>query len=1808
MKISINKSAKRVLSIALALVMLVGTLFTANIGVNIIADAETAPIAEGTIDLLEFGSYLTEMGSTSTYWDTKVADNGETGDSWENAIIIDSAEEFVYLCKGATNNATKGKYYKVADGIAGFDLSKGDLNLNGTIEENLTKIQNSGKNHSGGTDVAFQGHFDGSGVTIYGATTVNGTYGGLFSCTSGTVTIKNVNVRLCSFVANSAAGGIIGNYAGAGLGSLTIENCSVTDCYIEVKKAGYGCGVGALVGFANNYGSGTNGPITVNNCYVNLDEDNFISQNEMGTQTDATLDGVHGGLLGFVVTNYTNGGAGNITNCVVIGIKPYATSSCTATNNVQHSGLETHFANVYTDQPAGNSVFIGGTLTRNFTNRVYQLTPDQMKGIAAVSNMNLPWFSVWTPGEEGEYPTFVKPGEELGISFWSGSAASEFAGGTGTKEDPFIIETADQLYRALSVVTGTTSDVETTESVAGGVQGDRMLKQGSTTVYVPVYTPYYYKVADGIDAFYLNSVYGNETLAGAKAMGTSSNKKDWKPGKSFVGYLDGNGVTIYGMYSSTGTGLIQKLDGSATVKNINFNSCYSTGSGNVALLTTNLGSYNNDSTIINVANISVRNSYIATSRSITLTQRDDNKLYQHNPGAAGIVSTNNTAEAFTMSNCLYDGNTCERAIGATSEATVDMIGAIISGGNGMNNVVLNSCVSLGAPAVDEVYVNGKEVFYNRYDQSQGFPVHFYSCYSDMPLNAITTAYPNKYDKLKDIGRITKANTYEKFDMPKLAWNNWVLTKLEDGRVIPMPTVNTADEIVGSYVSIIGSEAKNGKYASVGPYVGGTNPYTYTLKGSGTEADPFIIETDVQLARAIATGGMNLNDKLYYKLGNDIDLSGGAWITQDTILSTTASYTYRPFSGTLDGDGHTITGLSAGDSASAGLIPILAGGTVKNLHVRGATVISGNGTDISTEAYTGQFEGVDQSAYAGIIVGKMLGGSVIGCSVENATVSAANGYGEDIFIVGYHDYIVDRDFGVIENSYFVGENDYGETTRYITEHIQDDGIILFEAEDFTNEVLSNIDSYKDTWYIGGAEGSLPRLINHAEAMENVDVVGDGKTDDYSAADLTSLRNKLLRKSAYANIYGDVSRNGVINIADLAVLQRIIVDNGGWADITDGFWANVDIGEVDIYYGENDNYDAARKLELYLEAQTGADIIKHVSSSKGTESGANSDSSKVYLHANDTAETPDGKLDIIVGTLDNVDAYKSNTVATAANTYAVTYDEENEVIWIQGQNFTAVEQAVLDFIAGSDYKASTVFSCGSKELEDYKKPITVKLDTNYDGTIDTDKTFYYAWGDEFESDTIDTNNWTHNNQQTEGTQGSAGSYNNLEMAPVKDLGKVIVVENGRLSMKRAHDTELNKSDISYNGIVGSVALDVTPGEENGYSQWTNGANGANSIDADGSDQYFTSGKITTSRGMLFKQGYIEFQGQLPADGHAFPAWWLMGRPAQAANNNGYDNSLYSKVYKINNKWNGSATWNQTNLDTYKYQIPSAIYEIDIIEIMQHSDRHQQIKEAGWLSTGSYYNNDYKSRKTAVNLYFLNSTIHKWWNNGVYDGGTSDDTSDDLLYIHDWDNYKVLGGITNSAFSTTSSADSWIHNIGSTIYDFGTATRSNITGSDYWDTRNFQQAPHDKLTATRRYGFSWNTDGVSGFEATLYIYNADGKGTTVTVPIASGMSDYAAFKDGNKETEADGAIGSNAGVYSDAKVFNQYMYILFDNKYYSSNDNISISSNASANMFTDLLTCAGLKSLEIDYIRVYQEDGARDIVTKETESFNNANHFGY
>ncbi len=676
----------------------------------------------GTTDLLEFGQYLIDAGSTSKWYDTLLADNGETG-AQHDPIIIDTAEEFVCLAKGVLTD-TAGKYYKVADGIGAFDLSKGNLSLDGTLKENIDRIKSSGKNHSGGSP-GFQGNFDGNGVTIYGAWTNHtegnvGMYAGLFSVTRGNVTIKNINVKFASFTGKNSVGGIVGYHAGDGSNSLTIENCSVTDSHLEVTTSGWGVCVGGIVGYAQNLstykdtedtdGDGdttetiyVNGAVTIKNCFVNLDEEYFISSFEKGTQTDTTLHGIHGGVAGFLSTN-----ALSVSDCVVIGITPYATTTCTIYNDIQHSGLAHHFNNIYTDQPSG-SVDIGGTSgVRDFSGRIFTLNQSQMQGLEALENMNLDP-SIWM-ADDTDYPQLRTSHKDISYTcnkngthsemcicgfggttsactvqngrctvceanstcskketiYWDGTIASGFIDqSTGTKDDPVIINTASELaYLIISK-----------EDVS-------ILSDGS---------PKYFKIADGIGNIVLQDpIFANDILS----FKTSSEVKTffekysnwlytwptmaWER-SSFCGYFDGNGACIYGLYqvSSNNAGLFSSIDAGASIHNLAVMNSYITTVasnyqiGAIAAVGNGIDYGAKANGVIWFDSCIVGNCYMRSSAS-------DGSAHQR----AGIIMGNAYEEAVTVDNCLVYGN--DAYYGSSYQYKIPLVGM------GRNNIKANS--------------------------------------------------------------------------------------------------------------------------------------------------------------------------------------------------------------------------------------------------------------------------------------------------------------------------------------------------------------------------------------------------------------------------------------------------------------------------------------------------------------------------------------------------------------------------------------------------------------------------------------------------------------------------------------------------------------------------------------------------------------------------------------------------------------------------------------------------------------------------------------------------------------------------------------------------------------------------------------------------------------------------------------------------------------------------------------------------------------------------------------------------------------
>ena len=131
----------------------------------------------------------------------------------------------------------------------------------------------------------------------------------------------------------------------------------------------------------------------------------------------------------------------------------------------------------------------------------------------------------------------------------------------------------------------------------------------------------------------------------------------------------------------------------------------------------------------------------------------------------------------------------------------------------------------------------------------------------------------------------------------------------------------------------------------------------------------------------------------YRLTADIDLAGAQW--------TPAGSSGKPFTGTLDGDGHTISNFTVPECDETGFFGVM-NGTVRNLTLENASYTVQGGTLGGLAAVSaGTFEDctvsgemtVGGKAAAGGLVGKMTGGSLTNCTADvriDAQATAAVG--------------------------------------------------------------------------------------------------------------------------------------------------------------------------------------------------------------------------------------------------------------------------------------------------------------------------------------------------------------------------------------------------------------------------------------------------------------------------------------------------------------------------------------------------------------------------------------------------------------------------------------------------------------------------------------------------------------------------------------------------------------------------------------------------------------------------------------------------
>ena len=181
---------------------------------------------------------------------------------------------------------------------------------------------------------------------------------------------------------------------------------------------------------------------------------------------------------------------------------------------------------------------------------------------------------------------------------------------------------------------------------------------------------------------------------------------------------------------------------------------------------------------------------------------------------------------------------------------------------------------------------------------------------------------------------------------------------------------------------------------------------YPLGGDGSELHPYMVSNRSELEQ-IDNGYMSA----HFRLVKDIDLSDDYWTPLHTTTSTTGVST--GFSGEIDGQGHTINGMTVSlpyTTGGAGLVAYNRGGTIKDLTFTDANVQAGFVLGTVAGQNTGVIENchVDTYIYAtyitntnygyGVFAGGIVGingGTIRGCTADGTLNANYSGYTGDI---------------------------------------------------------------------------------------------------------------------------------------------------------------------------------------------------------------------------------------------------------------------------------------------------------------------------------------------------------------------------------------------------------------------------------------------------------------------------------------------------------------------------------------------------------------------------------------------------------------------------------------------------------------------------------------------------------------------------------------------------------------------------------------------------------------------------------------------
>lgn len=555
---------------------------------------------------------------------------------------------------------------------------------------------------------------------------------------------------------------------------------------------------------------------------------------------------------------------------------------------------------------------------------------------------------------------------------WDGTLATAFESGDGSKDNPYVIKTAEQLaYMALSKTLNSADK--------------------------------YFKVVDNA-VFDLAGLEGITLDSGVGDVKAATKGKKWHndDAQVFSGNFDGNGLVVYNLYSAGGyAGLFpvvvtNNTAKSVTIKNVTVVNSYICGyhfSGGIV----GFANANTTDKSITFENCAVKNCFIS----------DNNNANTACERTSGILAGGIGHNKATVKNCI--------AIDNITSAT-NITGGFIGNTSAYAGVAsITNSIAIGTLPYSVQNSGSSKELQDKSTQA--------SCYANVYTDQnVSNAYADS--NVKKVSKDNMKGSAARANMTGLDWSVWIAfdgeypdlrsnhtlsvtsgdvsghkivcsdcqKSMTEAHVLKEDSTGTYETCECGYKKAIAiSDKKIVKWKDTSGYentvFSSFAAFTESMSGDGTENNPYIIKTAEQLYFLLtATNSANSKGK-YFKVADNIyafDFTAFSGVTENTssteLKAFNDNWTWNKFysenaqnsnfSGTFDGNGVIIYNYGHKGN-KAGLFNVIgADAVIKNLTIKACMF------KVSASPY---------AESAGGIIGQVSGGWGSSVTIENCAV-------------------------------------------------------------------------------------------------------------------------------------------------------------------------------------------------------------------------------------------------------------------------------------------------------------------------------------------------------------------------------------------------------------------------------------------------------------------------------------------------------------------------------------------------------------------------------------------------------------------------------------------------------------------------------------------------------------------------------------------------------------------------------------------------------------------------------------------------------